>query len=192
MGTATTRQQILDATFATLADVGLAHLSLEDVAARAGVSRQTLYRHFGNRTSLVRAAIVREEERLLVVVSSAGEAHADLAPSLTAALTALLEWTRDHPLLARLLASEPEALLPLLTVGDAPVIAAARPAIAAVLGPRVPPGTDIDTAADVLARVMLSYAIDPPAGSPDEVATRLAALFVGGLGTPLILPSSSQ
>lgn len=104
-----------------------------------------------------------------------------LAEALAAAMTAMLQWTRAHPLLATLLNREPQALLPLLAAGDAQVIAAARPAIAEVLRARVGPTTDIDMATDLLARVMLSYAIDPPAGPPTEVARRLAALLVDGL-----------
>lgn len=176
-----TQQLILDATLSTMAEVGLAGLSLEDVAAGAGVSRQTVYRHFGNRIGLVQATIVREEARLLAVVAVASAPHPDLSEALAAALAALLGWTRDHPLLGTLLASESEALLPLLAAGDAPVITAARPAIVEVLIDRVAPGTDVEMAADLLARVMLSYAIDPPEGSPVEVAQRLSTLLTQGL-----------
>ncbi|CAN5412226.1 TetR/AcrR family transcriptional regulator [soil metagenome] len=181
MGTPDTRQQILDATFGALADIGLARLSLEEVASRAGVSRQTLYRHFGNRPSLIQATIVREEERLLQVVTAAAGPHEGIEAALTAALTALLQWTAEHPLLGKLLASEPESLLPLLAAGDAPVIAAARPAIVAVLAQRLPPQVDVSTASDLLARLMLSYAIDPPEGPPSRVAAALSSLLVHGL-----------
>ncbi len=92
-----------------------------------------------------------------------------------------MEWTRDHPLLIKLLGSEPEALLPLLVAGDAPVLAAARPAIVQVLDGRLPPDTDIDIAADVLARVMLSYAINPPDIEPRLAARRLTGLLLHGL-----------
>jgi AcrR family transcriptional regulator len=180
-----TRRQILDATFDALADVGLGGLSLEDVAIRGGVSRQTLYRHFGNRGKLIQATIEREEARLLAVVADAAAPHEDLSAALFAALRSLLRWTAEHELLGTLLATEPEALLPLLASGDAPVLAAARPAIAEVLAPRVPAGADTETAADMLARVMLSYAINPPAGDADDVARQLTRLLVEGLGARL-------
>jgi AcrR family transcriptional regulator len=181
MAATDTSQQILDATFQVMIDIGINGLSLEEVARRARVSRQTLYRHFGNRDSLLRATIVREEARLLTLVADAAAVHTDLQAALTAVLSTIFEWTAAHPLLGKLLATEPEALLPLLASGDAPVISAARPAITAVLADRLPPGSDPGLAADVLIRLMLSYSIDPPEGDTDRLAQGLAALLVQGL-----------
>lgn len=176
-----TRQQILDATFEGMVDLGLAGLSLEEVARRAEVSRQTLYRHFGNRDRLLRATIVREESRLLAVVAAAAAAHDELEPALSAVLATVLTWTAAHPLLHELLAREPAELLPLLTSGDAPVLTAARPAVVAVLADRLPPGQDVELAADLLVRLMLSYAIDPPEQPAEAVAAGLAAILARGL-----------
>lgn len=55
-----TRTRILDGAIATMSSTGLARLTLEDVATVAGVSRQTVYRYFGNRDALISATIVRE------------------------------------------------------------------------------------------------------------------------------------
>ena len=44
---------ISDATLALLAEVGLGALSVEDVAARAGVSKATIYRRFPSREALI-------------------------------------------------------------------------------------------------------------------------------------------
>lgn len=176
-----TRQQILDATFEGMVDLGLAGLSLEEVARRADVSRQTLYRHFGNRGSLLRATIVREEQRLLELVAAAADDHEDLEPALSAVLQTVLAWTAEHPLLHGLLSREPDEMLPLLTSGDAPVLTAARPAVVVVLADRLPPGHDPELAADLLVRLMLSYAIDPPQQPAEVVAAGLAAILVRGL-----------
>jgi AcrR family transcriptional regulator len=182
MGAARTDQVILDATLSVLADVGLARLSLEEVASRAGVSRQTLYRWFGSREGLVTATVRREEERLLGLVLAETAPHPDLEGALRAALEAVLRWTGGHPLLGPLLASEPEGLLPLLASGDAEVLPSARAAVRGVLGDRLPAGADAAAAADLLSRLMLSYAIDPPTADPAAVAADLAALLVRGLG----------
>lgn len=176
-----TGSQILDATLDALAEVGLARLGLEDVAARAGVSRQTVYRWFQNRHGLISATIVREEQRLLDEVTRAAGHHHGLEDALVVALETLLTWTRDHPLLGKLLAEEADLLLPFLTSGDAPVLGIGRQALLDVLGEWLPAGADTRTAADVLARVMLSYAIDPPAEAPDVMAASLASLFVHGV-----------
>lgn len=47
------RRRILDATGAVLARSGSHNLQLADVAAEAGVSRPTLYRHFGSKERLL-------------------------------------------------------------------------------------------------------------------------------------------
>lgn len=50
---------ILDATIALLVEVGYEPLSIESVAARAGVGKATIYRRFPDKPSLVRTAVDR-------------------------------------------------------------------------------------------------------------------------------------
>jgi TetR/AcrR family transcriptional repressor of mexJK operon len=51
------RQQILDAAAGLFAERGFERGSLEDIAQVAGVSKQTIYNHFANKTALLRACI---------------------------------------------------------------------------------------------------------------------------------------
>ncbi|HKD99106.1 MAG TPA: TetR/AcrR family transcriptional regulator [Micromonosporaceae bacterium] len=53
MGDPKTRNRLLDAAWDVAGEVGTADLTLAAVAARAGVSRQAVYLHFGNRTTLL-------------------------------------------------------------------------------------------------------------------------------------------
>ena len=62
-GDATTRERILDAARAEVAERG-ASLTLGHVAARARVSRQAVYLHFGDRTGLLLALVRRMDEQL--------------------------------------------------------------------------------------------------------------------------------
>jgi AcrR family transcriptional regulator len=55
--TARVRATVLDATVAELVEHGYAALSVESVAARAGVSKTTLYRRWGGKDSLVVDAV---------------------------------------------------------------------------------------------------------------------------------------
>lgn len=48
-----TRERLLDAAWQEAVEVGPEALTLRDVAARAGLSRQTVYLHFGNRSTLL-------------------------------------------------------------------------------------------------------------------------------------------
>ncbi len=52
-----TRQAIVDATVAAVAERGVRGMRVEDVAARAGVSTPLLYYHFGDRLTLIGAAL---------------------------------------------------------------------------------------------------------------------------------------
>lgn len=55
--TARSRQPILDAALELMAEHGVSGLTVDAVAARAGVGKQTIYRHWGSRARLVHDAI---------------------------------------------------------------------------------------------------------------------------------------
>lgn len=183
MPTARTRTRLLDATMTVLARTGLARLSLEDVAAEAGVSRQTLYRYFGSRNALITATILREEEAFIARMVAAAAPHRDLRSALEAAIASALTVARAHPLLDRLLASEPEALLPFLTLGEGPVLSAARPVVEGLLAERLPDasGPELARVAEAATRLIVSYAISPPADPVEDVAAGLADLIAVGI-----------
>lgn len=177
-----TRSRILGAAFDRVADAGLARLSLEDVAADAGVSRQTLYRHFGSRDGLLRALVLREEQWFFERVLAAADAHKDVEDAMAAGVTAALEAAREHPLLQRLLRDEPGEILPLVVLGEGPVISAARPVVAGILEGRLdlsPAG--VEQVADVCTRLLLSYILDPGADDPEATGRRIARLVLRGM-----------
>jgi AcrR family transcriptional regulator len=180
-----TATRILDATLATMADHGIARLSLEDVARRAGLSRQTVYRYFPSKRELVDATVLREEEVFIANMVSAADRQRDLEPALRAAIEAAMRTGQAHALLNRLLATEPESLVALVTTDRGPVLSAARQALEKILAgwlPRVPKPR-LTVAADAVARLLVSYVVNPPADSPPQVANRLAQLLVHGLPT---------
>jgi len=178
-----TRTRILDAAFAALSTYGLGRMSLEDVAREAGLSRQTVYRYFGTKNELIAAAVLREEETFIAGVRAASEPHRDLRPAIEACIRRSLEMARAHPLLDRLLESEPEALLPFLTTGAGPVLSASHAVMVELLGERLPhlSAAEVHRAADTASRLLISYAINPPDDPIDEVASGLADLLVHGL-----------
>jgi AcrR family transcriptional regulator len=178
-----TEQRILDGALEVLAANGLSRLALEDVGRAAGVSRQTVYRYFGSRERLIEAMILREEEAFIARVAAGAAAHADVRPAVEAAIATALREARAHPLLDRLLASEPEALLPLLVSSGGPLLSAARPVFAELVGDRLPHlGEDaVHRAADALTRLLVSYAVDPPDDDASTVAAELAGLLLDGI-----------
>ena len=178
-----TATRILDATLATMADHGIARLSLEDVARRAHVSRQTVYRYFPSKAELVEATVLREEQVFIANMVSAAGRHRELEPALRAAIEAAMRTGQAHALLNRLLATEPNSLVALVTTDRGPVLSAARQALEEILGGWLPrgPKARLGMAADAVARLLVSYVVNPPADPPAQVAGRLTQLLVHGL-----------
>ncbi len=104
-------ERILDAALALVAASGFRHLTIDDVVARAGVGRMTVYRRFGSRQRLVDALAVRECRRCLQEIGAALDPGAPLVERAAELFVATLRVIREHPMLARLGQFEPEALL---------------------------------------------------------------------------------
>jgi AcrR family transcriptional regulator len=178
-----TATRILDATLAAMADHGIARLSLEDVAKRARLSRQTVYRYFPSKGVLLEATVLREEQVFIANMMQAAERHRELEPALRAAIEAAMRTGQAHALLNRLLATEPNSLVALVTTDRGPVLSAARQALEEILAGWLPrgPKARLTMAADAVARLLVSYVVNPPADPPPQVANRLAQLLVHGL-----------
>lgn len=83
------RESLLDAAQTALARRPWSTVRMVDVAAVAGVSRQTLYNEFGSKEGLARALVRREADGYLAGVERALAAHADARDRLVATA----EWT---------------------------------------------------------------------------------------------------
>ena len=106
------RNTLLDATQASVLDVGLRRTTLADVARRAGVSRMTVYRQFEDLDALVAALLTREISALLVQVEEEVAPLATSRERLVEACVRTVERLREHALYRRLLDLDPEMLLP--------------------------------------------------------------------------------
>ena len=67
------RESLLDAAYTSLARRPWSAVRMVDVAAAAGVSRQTLYNEFGSKEGLARALVRREADAYLAGVAVRGE-----------------------------------------------------------------------------------------------------------------------
>ncbi|MEU9629920.1 TetR/AcrR family transcriptional regulator [Streptomyces luteogriseus] len=84
------RESLLDAAYTALVRRPWSAVRMVDVAAAAGVSRQTLYNEFGSKDGLARALVRREADGFLAGVDRAlTTEHGDPRDRLTAAA----EWT---------------------------------------------------------------------------------------------------
>lgn len=181
------REEILDAAVEEATIHGIRRLSVVDVARRAGISRPTLYKQFPSKDALVAAAVQREAERLTSSVLDAAAGTDTPERALEAGVLAALRLTRAHPLLDRLIATEPESLVPLVLSDGGPVMLMVRRTIERMVADRLGP-TDPSTArrlADLLTRLLLSYALSAPDDPPEVVAAAVASMVAHGLGGPV-------
>ncbi|MCB0978581.1 MAG: TetR/AcrR family transcriptional regulator [Acidimicrobiales bacterium] len=176
-----TSAKILAAAYAQLLDFGLRRTTVEDVARRAGVARITVYRRFGGRDELL-ATLLREEAAKVFAEVDAAVATVDgLEQQLTEGFAVLLRSARSHPLLQRLLTTDADSMIPMLTTGGAFVIALGREYLTSHLDRAVREGrlaiADVRSAAEVAVRLTMSFLLTPesviPLGS-DEDARRFA------------------
>lgn len=84
------RVAIIEATRALLLDRGFDGLSIEAVAARAGVGKQTIYRWWPSRPALVADVLLEDADKILATMPRTDDVTADLvswAGTLASALT---------------------------------------------------------------------------------------------------------
>ncbi len=178
-----TRDRLLGAAVEAATIHGIAKLSVGDVAKRAGLSRQTLYKHFASKDEIVASAVLREAAAIVGKVVAASDAKEDIQEALEAGILAALELTREHPLLDRLVRTEPETLLPFMIGEMGPVATAVREVVESIVARRMPSLTEVNRrrSADLLARLLVSYAVSAPDDPPEVVASFIAALVASGL-----------
>ena len=157
--------RILDAALAEFETYGLRRVSVEDVAKRAGVARTTIYRRFTNKEQLLQAVILRECRRFLTAIAEATENLASPEDAVVEGFVVGLQSARTQPLMTRVLESEPEAVIPQLSMNGGAVMLAARDILADRLR-RARPGDaeDHNTVAEVLLRLAVSLLIVPGGG----------------------------
>lgn len=180
-----TSERILDAAVEAALLHGLTRLSVADVAKRAGISRPTLYNRYPSKDTLVAEAIMREAALVVEAVEVAvGDVDRAAGPkaALRAGVATALTVLRQHPLLDRVVRTEPETLVPTLITDDGLILTVIRPPIEALIADRLSPLDTVTSrrVADMLTRLLLSYALNAPDDPPDVVASVLADVVVDG------------
>jgi TetR/AcrR family transcriptional regulator, repressor for uid operon len=179
------QERILRAAVEAASLHGISRLSVADVAKRAGLSRPTVYKRFPSKAVLVTAAVRHEATAIVEAVRRVVDDIDDPAAALEAGILTALRLVRQHPLLDRIVRTEPEMLVPLLTVDDSVVMPAIRRPVEQMVGDKLPLLDDVARRrlADVLSRLVVSYALCAPDDPPEVVAELIASLAVGGAST---------
>ena len=192
------RESLLDAAYTALARRPWSAVRMVDVAAAAGVSRQTLYNEFGRKEGLARALVRREADGYLAGVDRALGTHSDARDRLTATA----EWTasaaRENALVRAMLtgcwserlpaptlsAGPSSSAVPAQRRADGPLpspgdfVALVRDrAVTALAGPGTPRSetADLTRSCELVVRLALSCIAAPPpdGGIPDLIRTAL-------------------
>jgi hypothetical protein len=103
--------------------------------------------------------------------------------ALEAGVLLALRLVRAHPLLDRVVRTEPEVLVTLLTTDDQLVMAAIRAPVEQMIATKFP-GLDVVVErrlADMLSRLLVSYALSAPDDPPEVVAALVADLVTHGV-----------
>ena len=160
-------EQILDAAFDLACSRGWYKVTMSDLAAEAGVSRQSVYNDFGNRDGVASALVQREVDRFLAVVDAQLSKATSTVDAVVRASTAVFDLAQENPLLRAVLASDDSALLPLFASEVVIGVASAR--VSAGL-----PELD-DIAVDTIVRLVISHVVAPGGQRPDmgAVARRM-------------------
>jgi AcrR family transcriptional regulator len=172
---------ILDAARELIIEQGFWGLRLEHVAARAGVGKATIYRHWGSRDELALELLVELAEPH-IPVTDAGDTRQELLATVTNPIRALIE-TPFGPVIRALLsqiATDPR-------LGDrfrAMVVQARRAEVARVMARGIErgdlrPDADVGVATELLVgpvyfRLLFGGALDT------DFAERIVAAFLNG------------
>ncbi|MFG3091233.1 TetR/AcrR family transcriptional regulator [Streptomyces antibioticus] len=187
------RESLLDAAFAALARRPWSAVRMVDVAATAGVSRQTLYNEFGSKEGLARALVRREADGYLAGAERALAAPGDVRERLTATARWTVCAARDNALVRAVLTGCWSERLPSPTLSAVPS-SSAVPAQRRADGPLPSPGdlmaavrdravaalggsgaaradmAELSHSCELAVRLALSCVAAPPPGEDEGVA----------------------
>jgi AcrR family transcriptional regulator len=172
----TLRDRLLAATYHCVARFGLGKTTIEDVVKESGLSRATIYRQFpGGRDELLLETVGWELANYFNTLADHVRDAPDLEQLLERGLGYAHRSVTEHVVLRKIIDTEPERLLPLLTVESAKTL----PFIADFLHPylareeeegRLRRDVELDRAAEYLARCILSLINAPGRWDLDDPA----------------------
>ncbi|HEX5587999.1 MAG TPA: helix-turn-helix domain-containing protein [Acidimicrobiia bacterium] len=184
---------MLRGTYECIARVGLAKTTMDDAARAAGVSRATVYRLFpGGRDELLRETVAWEMTRFFAHLGEELGSASDFAEFLARAIPMARDELVRHEVLQKVLETEPDRLIPLITVEQHRLIAY----ISAYFRPLlerdrergvVRADADLAQGAEYVARMALSLVASPgrhDLDDPSEVHRLVRRELLGGLLDP--------
>jgi AcrR family transcriptional regulator len=173
------RERILDGAMLAIARHGLSKLGMRDVSDSAGVSRGTLYRYFPNREELMQHLAAFESARFQRCVAEALRAAPARSGRLEVALQHVTRYVREHPVIQRVIDTEPAFVLRHLREQFPTLCATTGALLAPLLAETRPVRNGVATTeqlVDWLTRLMISAVLFPDP-DPDRMARSLTAVY---------------
>jgi AcrR family transcriptional regulator len=156
----------LDAAARCFARHGVGRTSLPDIARELGVSRTTVYRRAGSIEGLASLLLARELHALLATLPDIADSIQS-PRTLAHLLAGVVQFFREHPVLAKVLDDEPELIGAFLAQQLPSVIEQVRVASEPLLTVAMEVGVirrcDPSGMAELLVRVLVTCIIAPPA-----------------------------
>jgi AcrR family transcriptional regulator len=184
--------RVLDAAKSCCERWGFDKVTIEDIAAAAGVSRATLYRMFpGGKDVLFEALRVRELEDFFTRLSAHLDGAADFEDLLVRCVVHATHELRNDQHLSLMLGSEPGETLSQLTVDGVPRIIRVATIFLAPLVDGYLPRREGARLVELLSRLVISYFL-APSEHVDLGDTESAATFIRAFILPAFEPSLTR
>jgi TetR/AcrR family transcriptional repressor of uid operon len=158
--------RVLDGAYEQFCQIGIRRSTIQDVARRAGVSRITVYRRFATKDELVEQVVRREFRRYFDQFLLDIQQARTVADRIVLGFASSLRAIRRNPLIAGLMAVEPDVLVPYLVGGDGRMLAAVQRFVAGQLrleqrAGNVSAEVNVELVAELMARVSASFLLTP-------------------------------
>jgi len=157
---------------------GFRRTSVADVAKEAGVERTTVYRRVGSMDDIFRLLIARELHLLMAAVPARAALGADGVDLVVEIVAFSIEHARAHPVLAKVLADEPDVVAGFVSAGLGELFTRVTDTLAPVVSVAMSGGLiaprDPVLVTDWVTRFALTLLVVPP---PIPLRDYLRAVF---------------
>jgi len=186
--------RLTDVALECIAAYGVRKTTVSDVADRAGVSRSTVYRAFGDKEGLMTAVAAAEMTRFLDEFARTVPWDAPLPETLEQAVGFTMHYLQNHAAFQRVLRDEPEQLIDLVVERPTEHERSLHPLLRTAAAERLKSAryrfrVPTEQAAEWLLRVSLSLLLAPTTSlrTPAEIAD----LILHGIGSdpPRVAPA---